>query len=141
MRCVLDRNIGVNWLLQEDQSDKARIIRDEFVRGQHELLAPDIFTVECAHTLTRAQRQGRVTPAEVNAFMADLLTTMPHFHHHAPLLPRAIAISVQVRHGVYDCLYVALAEREGCELVTADARLLSNLKLTFPFIIDLASLP
>jgi len=81
------------------------------------------------------------SPAEVIAFMADLLTTLPHFHPHEPLLPRAIAISVQVRHGVYDCLYVALAEREGCELVTADARLLSNLKLTFPFIIDLASLP
>ena len=29
MRCVLDSNIGVKWLLQEDQSDKARIIRDE----------------------------------------------------------------------------------------------------------------
>jgi len=114
MRRVLDSNVGVKWLLQEDQSDKARRIRDEFVRGQHELLAPDIFTVECAHALTRAQRQGRVTPAEVNAFMADLLTTLPHFHPHEPLLPRAIAISVQVRHGVYDCLYVALAEREGC---------------------------
>ncbi len=91
--------------------------------------------------LDESPKQGRVTPAEVNAFMADLLTTLPHFHPHEPLLPRAIDISVQVRHGVYDCLYVALAEREGCELVTADARLLSNLKLTFPFIIDLASLP
>ena len=89
MRCVLDSNVGVKWLLQEDQSDKARRIRDEFVRGQHELLAPDIFTVECAHALTRAQRQGRVTPAEVNAFMADLLTSLPHFHPHEPLLPRA----------------------------------------------------
>jgi hypothetical protein len=28
-----------------------------------------------------------------------------------------------------------------CELVTADIRLLNNLKPTFPFIIDLASLP
>jgi predicted nucleic acid-binding protein len=74
MRCVLDSNIGVKWLLQEDQSDKARIIRDEFIRGLHEFLAPDIFTVECAHALTRAQRQGRVTSPEVNAFMADLLT-------------------------------------------------------------------
>jgi hypothetical protein len=35
----------------------------------------------------------------------------------------------------------AVDKREGCELVTADARLLSNLKLTFPFIIDPASLP
>ncbi len=46
-----------------------------------------------------------------------------------------------LRVGVYDCLYVALAERERCELVTADTRLLANLKPTFPFIIDLASLP
>ena len=45
MRCVLDSNVGVKWLLQEDQSDKARRIRDEFVRGQHELLAPDILTL------------------------------------------------------------------------------------------------
>src|SRR5437764_5957293 len=29
-------------------------------------------------------------------------------------------ISSQLRQSVYDCLYVALAERESCELVTAD---------------------
>jgi len=141
MKFVLDSNIGVKWLLQEDQSDKARVVRDGYSRGLHELLAPDIFTVECAHALTRAHRQGRVSTAEVNAFMADLLTTLPQFHPHQPLLPRAIEISLQVRHGVYDCLYIALAEREGCELLTADTKVLLNLRGTFPFIIDLASLP
>jgi predicted nucleic acid-binding protein len=34
-----------------------------------------------------------------------------------------------------------LAEREGCELVTADARLINSLQPTYPFIIALASLP
>jgi predicted nucleic acid-binding protein len=38
-------------------------------------------------------------------------------------------------------LYVALAEREVCELVTADNRLLATLRNKFPFIIDLAVLP
>jgi hypothetical protein len=38
-------------------------------------------------------------------------------------------------------VYVALAERESCELVTADTRMVATLKPTFPFIIDLASLP
>jgi hypothetical protein len=57
------------------------------------------------------------------------------------LLLRAADISSTARVGVYDCLYVALAEREGCELVTADTRLLATFKTTFPFIIDLASLP
>lgn len=39
------------------------------------------------------------------------------------------------------CLYVALAEREGCQLVTADVRLVSSLHTLFPFIVALASLP
>jgi predicted nucleic acid-binding protein len=42
---------------------------------------------------------------------------------------------------VHDCLYVALAEREACELVTVDNRLLATLRNMFPFIIDLAALP
>jgi predicted nucleic acid-binding protein len=141
MRCVLDSNVAVKWLLQEAQSDKARVLRAGFVRGLYEFLAPDVFTVECAHALTRAQRQGRVTAPEVNAFMADLLTTLPDFRPHAALLPRAIDISLQLRHGVDDCLYVTLAEREGCTLVTADDRLLNNLQPTFPFIMSLASTP
>jgi predicted nucleic acid-binding protein len=42
---------------------------------------------------------------------------------------------------VYDCLYVALAEREGCELLTADGKLINDLQLTFAFITSLAALP
>jgi predicted nucleic acid-binding protein len=42
---------------------------------------------------------------------------------------------------VYDCLYVALAEREGCEVVTADDRLVRSLRPSFPFIKPLAELP
>ncbi len=41
---------------------------------------------------------------------------------------------IRVLHGGYDCLYVALDERESCDLVAADARRLSNLKLTFRFV-------
>jgi predicted nucleic acid-binding protein len=49
--------------------------------------------------------------------------------------------SSQARHGFYDCLYVALAEQEGCKLLTADAKLMANLQGAFPFITSLASLP
>ncbi len=46
-----------------------------------------------------------------------------------------------MRVGVYDCLYVAPAEREVCQLITADTKLLNNLGTQFPFIVSLASLP
>ena len=69
--------------------------------------------------------------------MADCPLLYPAF----PLLPRAYAVASTAHIGVYDCLYVALAEREGCQLITADARLTTNLGSRFPFIVSLASLP
>ena len=60
---------------------------------------------------------------------------------YAPLVPRAYAISSRYRTGVYDCLYVALAEQQGCPFLTADDRLVRNLQPHFPFILPLAALP
>jgi predicted nucleic acid-binding protein len=57
------------------------------------------------------------------------------------LLLRAVAISSATRQGVYDCVYVALAEREDCELVTADDKLAKKLQPAFPFILPLSALP
>jgi predicted nucleic acid-binding protein len=68
-------------------------------------------------------------------------STCPLFSSPRALPPDEPEISSQTRHGFYDCLYVALAEREGCELVTADQRLINNLGPAFPFIKSLASLP
>ena len=58
-----------------------------------------------------------------------------------PLMDRALEISIAKRHNFYDCLYVALAERERCELLTADTKLITNLQASFPFITSLATLP
>ena len=43
----------------------------------------------------------------------------PILHSSLPLMQRALLIARKARIGVYDCLYVALAEREGCELITS----------------------
>ena len=45
-----------------------------------------------------------------------------------------------MRIGVYDCLYVALAEQEKCELVTADTTMINALQKDFPFIRALATM-
>jgi predicted nucleic acid-binding protein len=74
-------------------------------------------------------------------FFATVLKNSPVLHAAIPLLPRAIDICLQTKQAVYDCLYVALAERESCDLVTADDKLVKNLQATFPFIKNLSSLP
>jgi predicted nucleic acid-binding protein len=56
-----------------------------------------------------------------------MIAMLPTLQPYLPLLPRAYELSSHVRLGVYDCLYVALTEREGCELLTADDRLKRSL--------------
>jgi predicted nucleic acid-binding protein len=141
MRSVLDSNVALKWVLCETDSDKARQLRAEYQQQTHELLAPDVFPIEVAHALARSERSGIITPAEGPMFLADILASQPNFYPYVPLLWRAYAIASQARIGVYDCFYVALAEREGCELLTADDRLVRTLQPIFPFITSLAALP
>jgi predicted nucleic acid-binding protein len=139
MKYVLDSSVAFKWVVPESDSPRAIRLRDEYRAAVDELIAPDIFAPELAHALTRAERQVRINDAVTR--LIDVLATCPILVASLPLLLRAADISSTMRVGVYDCIYVALAERESCELVTADARLLKNLRSRFPFIIDLASLP
>jgi predicted nucleic acid-binding protein len=138
---VLDSNIALKWVLPEADSDKAIRLRAAFQNQVHDLHAPDVFPIEIAHALTRAERRGVIPQGEAEGLLTDVLSSPPRLHPYLPLLTRAIRISSQRRVGVYDCLYLALAEREHCEFLTADDRLLGALKPTFPFIAPLASLP
>jgi predicted nucleic acid-binding protein len=123
MKYVLDTNVALKWVLPEPDSAKANNLRSEFQHGLHELLAPDVFPVECAHALTRAERQKIVQPGEAAKLLFAILGAGPTLHPYQPLLPRAVELSSQLHIGVYDCLYLALTEQEQCEMVTADAHL------------------
>lgn len=141
MRYVLDSCVALKWVLAEPDSDKAVGVRDAFHQGVHELLAPDIFLVEIAHALARAERRGIIRPPVGIRRLQNVTNNLPDLHPYLPLLPRAFALASQARIGVYDCLYIALAEREGCALLTADDRLVRTFKPMFPFIAPLAMLP
>ena len=141
MKYVLDSCVAFKWLVPEDLEAEALRLRDGYAHGVHELLAPDVFPTEVAHALTRAERQQRISVSEAAMLWQDLMTTAPQLLPSLPLTPRAIDISSHVRLGVYDCLYVALAEREQCELVTSDEKLLKKLQKKFPIIVPLAAVP
>jgi predicted nucleic acid-binding protein len=63
MTYVLDSSVALKWVLTEPDSPKAIQLREDARNGVHDLLAPDFFPVELTHAITRAERQGRITPA------------------------------------------------------------------------------
>ena len=141
MKYVLDASVALKRVLKEQDTAKADQVHDEFRRKLHELLAPDTFPVEVAHALAKAERRGIIPQGDADKLLTEVLSPPPQLHSYLPLLRRALDIASQARIGVYDCLYVALAERESCELLTADDRLVRSLQPTYAFIKSLASLP
>jgi len=131
MRYVLDASVALCWVIPRPLSPRALRLRDD----------PSIFPAEAASGLTKAERQKLIAIGDARSMLAKILRTLPVLHAYGRLLYRATEISSRTRSGLYDCLYVAMAEREQCELVTADDKLVRNLQAQFPFIVSLASLP
>jgi predicted nucleic acid-binding protein len=141
MKYVVDPSVAICWVIPRPLTPKAFRLRVEYQQQIHELLAPAIFIDEVAGALTKAERQRDIAVGQAAPLYAKVMNSPPVLIAHAPLITRAIDISSRTRSGYYDCLYVALAEREGCELITADQRSINNLAPHFPFIVPLANLP
>ena len=91
--------------------------------------------------MTKAERQKLIPIGDAQLLIQDILNTPPVFYATDSLFYRAVEISSQTRAGFYDRLYVALAEQENCELVTADDKLINTLQGRFSFVVSLAALP
>ena len=136
---VLDASVALKWVLPESHTPKAVRLRNEYRQGLRDLIAPDVFVPEVAHALTKAERRGIVPTGIAERRMLNIINCLPGIFPSLPLVRRALQIASQARIAVYDCLYVALADREGCELITSDEKLIRNLQADFPFIVPLSS--
>jgi predicted nucleic acid-binding protein len=141
MKYVLDCSVALKTVLPEVDSGKAIRLLKDYRQAIHELLAPDIFAPEVANGLATAERQARIQTGEAGIFLADVLQNAPLIYSSTPLLARAIEISVANKLAVYDCIYLSLAEAEGCEMVSADDTFVKKMREKFSFLVRLADIP
>ena len=127
MKYVLDSSVAVKWVLKEIGTPKALALREDVRAMTYEVIVPDVFPSEIAHALTKAERKKVIPVGAAFAHVYDILLNVQTLVPYLPLLPRAIGISSQTRVAITDCIFVALAEREECDLVTADEKLVNNL--------------
>lgn len=141
MKYVVDSSVALKWVLPEPDSGNAVRLWNEYSSALHELIAPDIFAPEIANGLIFAERQGRIQAGEAAILLHAILRAAPVIFPSQTVLIRAMQIALSARQAVYDCIYLALAESEGCEMVSADDQFIRKVRPTFPFLIRLADLP
>jgi predicted nucleic acid-binding protein len=121
MTAVIDASVAVKWVLPEAGSERAAALRAE----SESLVAPSLVAAEVGSAIWRAVARGDVRAADA---VRDLRVAVAQFHQLVPLeqlAERALELANQLRHPIYDCFYLALAERERAPLITADDRLLT----------------
>lgn len=120
MSLIVDANVLAKLLAEEQGSDAAR---DIFIR-EPDLIAPDLAVAEVFSALWKKWRRGEFGSDqldEVPSVLGELVTRLVPI---ADLVERAAQMSRSLNHPIYDCFYLALAEREQLPLVTADKRML-----------------
>src|SRR5262245_47951373 len=93
MKYVLDASIGIKWVIVEPDSNKATRLCEDYRNAIHELIAAESFTIECAYSLTKKQRQKLVPDAR--ALWDDTMVDAPLFIPILSLMDRALDISIQ----------------------------------------------
>jgi len=116
VKWVVDASVAAKWLAPEAESEHAAGLLDAH------LLVPDLLFAEVANVLWKKQRRAEIDSNTAAAAMRWLTHAPLHVHENAPLASAALALAVRLGHPAYDCIYLALALRERCTLVTADRR-------------------
>lgn len=134
MKLVLDASVAAKWLVPERDSDKAKALFESWNDGQIDLIAPTLLTAEIASMLWKRATRGLMSAAEALRLFQEFSDFGLALSPIQTLATSALRLSVAYRHPFYDCLYVALALREGCDLLTSDAKLFNAFSPVFPHV-------
>ena len=115
---VVDASVAVKFVTQEPGSDEAYKI----IVGSEPLIAPDWLLVEAASAMWDKVRRSVLLEIHAERNLGLLPDFFARLFPAAELLQHAYRTAFRLRHPIYDCLYLALAEREKAELVTADVK-------------------
>lgn len=127
---VIDASLAVQPLVNLPASSIVQGLLRDWLQAGRRLLAPSLLIPEVLSTLRRYVRAGYLAATGADRAVEDLFSL--HIEYVSPdvaLCQSALRWAArldQVR--AYDALYVALAEREGAELWSADERLVRALQ-------------
>lgn len=120
MIIIVDASVAIRWMFELDRSDRA----EQVLASNERLIAPDLVLAEIANAAWKLVTFGGITAETARLRVGAVPREIDEFFPSLDLKDRALAIALELRHAAYDCFYLTLAEQRGCQLVTADDRLL-----------------
>lgn len=123
---VVDANIALKWVIDESDSNIAEALLTTWSNTETVMLAPALLAYEVTNILYQNVRKGKITLDKALEGLAEVLLIglQLDFSQGPELGRRAMRLAYRFNlPATYDAYYLALAEHEGCEFWTADAKL------------------
>ena len=125
---VVDSSVGVKLVLPEEGSAEAhRLAAAAFGAGGGGASVPDLFFPECANALRKGILRYGLSPDVVARGLRDLCAAGFEPEPTRGLVGPALELARAEGISLHDAIYVALSDRTGAPLVTADRALFDRL--------------
>ena len=122
---IVDTSVAIKWIVDEEDSDKAELLRGA------DMFAPALLRIESGNVLRTLAAKKIVTNERALDLFLFLQTAPVTIIDSDELLEqRALDLALALKHPMYDCVYLALAERMDRRLITADRRFVKALSVT-----------
>ena len=140
MICV-DASLAAKWVFEEEHYQEARALYRDSLTAAERIVAPPLLPIEVTNIVRQRMRRVK-PPAKALLSTAEAQEALVRFLA-LPIeleLPRnlhRVALELAVVHelpAVYDAHYLALAQTLGCELWTADRKLVGAVQQKLPFV-------
>jgi predicted nucleic acid-binding protein len=128
---IIDASVILKWFIDEepDATDKARKIRDGYLKGLKQLYVPDFIYVEIANMLVFYKK---ISDSQIETIWSKLKQfNLPSIPIGLEFLSKSLKISRKYGISVYDAIYVNLAIEKECQLITADKKLVKAVNEPF----------
>jgi predicted nucleic acid-binding protein len=119
---VVDSSVALKWVLEEEGTEEALLLLTRT------LVAPELLQAEVANSLTKRVR-GRELDSQQAVRAFDKVMTLLRLVPGSEFGLAAVELSLVLNHSVYDCYFLAAAEKYG-PLVTADRTLAAKVRRT-----------
>jgi predicted nucleic acid-binding protein len=127
-KLVIDSSVAIKWFVPEPYSAEARRVLDQYQVGALILHAPDLINAEIGNIIWKKHLFQGLAAADADAVISEFRKLAFVLTPTAALLEDAYRLAVTHQRTVYDCLYLALSIREGCQFITADERLVNAIR-------------
>ncbi|RLE68174.1 MAG: PIN domain nuclease [Thermoprotei archaeon] len=121
-KVVVDASVAVKWFVPERYYERAVALRDAYLRGEVELIAPDLIVYEVANAL-RFHRVYKLPPEDVVGAVRDVVNLGITRRLALEGWLKAVELSVDKGVSIYDAVYGAIALIVNGILVTSDEEL------------------